>query len=127
MQGTLTTWQRCHVVVVVVLAFYLHIASVTFHGFGTQMSAANLLFTYLLLFMYFYLGGSDAPKKGELVEAAYYILIDVYYCLVPVNEHERDKRDVFMFVYWNQTVININQYIVCCFHKLPFLRGVASP
>jgi hypothetical protein len=32
--------------------------------------------------------GSDTPKKGELVEAAYYILVDVYYCLVPVNEHE---------------------------------------
>ena len=29
--------------------FYLHIASVIFTSFGTQMSAANLLFTCLLL------------------------------------------------------------------------------
>ena len=28
--------------------FYSHVASVIFTGFGTQMSAANLLFTYLL-------------------------------------------------------------------------------
>jgi hypothetical protein len=27
---------------------YLHVASVIFTGFGTQMSAANPLFTYLL-------------------------------------------------------------------------------
>jgi hypothetical protein len=75
------------------LKFYLHITSIIFHGFSTQMSATNLLFTYLLLFVYFYLGGSDALKKGELVEAAYYILIDAYYCLVPVNKHECDKCD----------------------------------
>ena len=48
------------------------------------MSAANL---YLLIY-YFYLGGSNAPEKGELVEVAYYILINIYYCLVPVNKHE---------------------------------------
>ena len=30
-------------------------------------------------------------------------------------------------VYWSQTVINVNQHIICCFHKLPFLRGVTSP
>jgi len=30
--------------------------------------------------------GSNTLKKGELLEAAYYILVDVYYCLVPVNK-----------------------------------------
>jgi hypothetical protein len=67
---------------------YLHVASVIFTGFGTQMSAANPLFTYLLCLGTNILMGSNAPKKGELVEAAYYILVDVYHCLVPVNEHE---------------------------------------
>ena len=42
--------------------------------------------TFYLLIYLFYLGGCNALKKGELVEAAYYILVDVYYCLVPVNE-----------------------------------------
>jgi hypothetical protein len=60
----------------------------TFTGFGTQMSAANLLFTYLLLIYLFYLEGSNAPKEGELVEAGYYIVVDVYYYLVPVNKCE---------------------------------------
>ena len=50
--------------------------------------AANPLFTYLLCLGTNILMGSNAPKKGELVEAAYYILVDAYYCLVPVNEHE---------------------------------------
>ena len=59
-----------------------------FTSFGTQMSAANLLFTYLLFVgtnILILLGGSDAPKKKELVEAAYYMLVNVYYCLAPVN------------------------------------------
>jgi len=67
---------------------YLHVTSVIFTVFGTQMSAANLLSTYLLCLGTNILMGSNALKKGELVEAAYYILVDVYYCLVPVNEHE---------------------------------------
>jgi hypothetical protein len=70
---------------------YLHVASVIFTGFGTQMSAANPLFTYLLCLGTNILMGSDTPKKGELVEAAYYILVDVYYYLVPVNEHEQQR------------------------------------
>ena len=74
------------------------------------MSAANLLFTYLLLFVYFYLGGSDAPKEGELVEAAYYILIDVYYCLVPVSKHEHDKHDATQCVHVCLLEPNSNKY-----------------
>jgi hypothetical protein len=70
---------------------YLHVASVIFTGFGTQMSAANPLFTYLLCLGTNIPMGSDAPRKGELVEAASYILVDVYHCLVPVNEHERRR------------------------------------
>ena len=81
--------------------FYLHDASVTFTGFGTQMNATNLLFTYLLFVginILILLGGSDAPKKGELVEAAYYILVYVYYYLVPVNEHEHVASHSYLFV-----------------------------
>jgi hypothetical protein len=37
--------------------------------------------------------GSDALKKGKLVKAAFYILVDVYYCLVPVNKHEHVVRN----------------------------------
>jgi hypothetical protein len=63
------------------------------------MSATNLLFTYLPFIYLFYLGGSDTPQKGELVEAGHYILVDVYYCLVPVNEHECVASCSCLFVY----------------------------
>jgi hypothetical protein len=53
---------------------------------------STVVYCLWVLIYLFYLGGSNAPKKGELVEAAYYILIDVYYCLVPVNKHERETR-----------------------------------
>ena len=56
--------------------------------FHTQPITEQAL-TYLLCLGTNILMGSDAPKKEELVEAAYYILVDAYYCLVPVNEHEQ--------------------------------------
>jgi hypothetical protein len=59
------------------------------YGYLQVAGTAGFFFFYLHIAS-FSLGGSNTPMKGELVEAGYYILVNIYYCLVPVNEHECD-------------------------------------